>query len=158
FHTEQNPAKDSKPISHLVAQNGDRLPIQWRPADSMTQFLPRLSAWVDLPACGYRVFELAHGDVAGPAQFSPAVMVNGKGFGLTSIKVDSTELLAGPMGLVVIEDKSDTWAHGVSAFRDEIGRPTLESASVIEDGPQTRVTRQRGRWRNSEIIVDVAQF
>ena len=28
----------------------------------MTPFVPRLSAWVELPACGYKVFELAHGE------------------------------------------------------------------------------------------------
>jgi len=158
FHTEQNPANDPEPISHLVAESGAPVPIQWRPADSMTQFWPRLSAWVELPACGYRVFNLAHGDPPGPAEFPERAVVNRSGFGLSSIKVDGGELLASAMSLVVIADKSDTWAHGVNSFRDELGRPTFESATVIENGAHTRVTRQRGRWRDSEIVIDVAEF
>src|SRR5437868_7734456 len=94
FHTEQNPAKDAKPISHLVAANGDLIPIQWRPADSMTQFWPRLSAWVDVPPCGYRVYELAHGDLAPAAAFATFAIVNERGFGLSSLKAaDGAELL-----------------------------------------------------------------
>jgi alpha-mannosidase len=59
---------------------------------------------------------------------------------------------------VVIEDTSDTWAHGVDAFRKVIGRPTLESTQVLEDGPVVRVVRQKGRWRNSLIILDVVTW
>src|SRR5205823_804099 len=159
FHTEQNPAKDSPPISHLVAPDGDHIPIQWRPADSMTQFWPRLSAWVDVPACGYRVYELAHGDLAPATAFATFATVNERGLGLSSLKAtDGAELLAAPIGLVVIADPSDTWAHGVNSFRQEIGRPTFEAASVVENGPQTRVIRQRAHWRDSEIICDIAYF
>jgi alpha-mannosidase len=71
---------------------------------------------------------------------------------------DGTELLAGPLGLIAISDTSDTWAHGISQFRQEIGRPMLVSSTVVEDGPVTRVTRQRARWQDSEIVLDIAQF
>jgi alpha-mannosidase len=71
---------------------------------------------------------------------------------------DGTELLAGSVGLVAIADSSDTWAHGINRFRRQIGRPTLVSSTVIENGPVTRVTRQRARWQDSEIVLDIAQF
>jgi alpha-mannosidase len=62
------------------------------------------------------------------------------------------------LGLVVISDPSDTWGHGIIKFRQEIARPQFVSSQQIEDGPVTRVTRQRARWNNSEIILDIAQF
>ena len=43
-------------------QGRHKVPIQWRPSASMTTFVPRLSAWVELLPCGYKVFDLAHGD------------------------------------------------------------------------------------------------
>ena len=125
----------------------------------MSLFVPRLSAWVDLPACGYKVFELAHGQEPAAEPYSNQVTVSDSGFGISSLKAeDGTELLAAPVGLVAISDTSDTWAHGINQFRQEIGRPTLISSTVVENGPVTRVTRQRARWQDSEIVLDIAQF
>ena len=125
----------------------------------MSTFFPRLSAWVELPPCGYKVFTLEHGDPPAPDRYRDFCSVSDSGFGISSLKArDGTELLAGPLGLIAIADTSDTWAHGISQFRQEMGRPTFVSSTVIEDGPVTRVTRQRARWQSSEIVLDIAQF
>jgi alpha-mannosidase len=167
FHTERNPSLNpwvqtpagTIPITHLETKDGQKVPMQLRPADSMTQIWPRLSAWVDLPACGYKVFEIAHGTPPETEAYSTLFSVNDKGFGISSLKSsDGRELLSGPVGLVVIGDPSDTWAHGIDRFRQEMGRPQFLSSQQIEDGPVTRVTRQRAKWNNSEIILDIAQF
>jgi alpha-mannosidase len=162
FHTDDDPTKDptgNSKITHLKSQSGAATPIQWRPADNMAQFLPRLSAWVDLPACGYQVFELAHGDVPEAIPLKSFITPSEVGFGISSLKTtDGTELLAAPIGLVVMSDTSDTWAHGISQFRQEMGRPKLYSSSVVETGPLTRVTRHRARWQDSDIVLDIAQF
>jgi alpha-mannosidase len=124
----------------------------------MTNFVPRLSAWVDLPPCGYKVFELAHGDAPKADDFPTTFTVSNSGFGISSVKAeDGTELLASPVGLIAIADTGDTWAHGIDSFRLEMGRPTLMSSTVIENGPITRVTRQIARWMDSEIVLDIAQ-
>jgi alpha-mannosidase len=163
FHTDDNPS-GTAPVTHLKAQSGESIPIQWRPADNMSLFLKRLSAWVDLPPLGYKVFELAHGTLPAPNPLSDTyknalISPSEAGFGISSLKaVDGTELLSAPIGLVVIADTSDTWAHGISQFRHEMGRPMLISSSVIETGPVTKVTRQRARWQDSEIVLDIAQF
>jgi alpha-mannosidase len=158
FVTEENPSGHT-PITHLSSRDGKKIPIQWRPSASMTNFLPRLSAWVDLPPCGYQVLELSHGDSPAPYDYSDSFHISETGFGISSLKAkDGTELLAGPLGLVVISDTSDTWGHDIKEFRQEVGRPTLISSSLIEDGPVTRVTRQRARWMQSEIVLDIAQF
>lgn len=167
FHAEKIPGGNPwravpdgvVPITHLETRDGQKLPIQWRPSDSMTQVYPRLSAWVDLPACGYKVLELAHGTPPETQPFGEHFALNEEGFGVSSLKAaDGRELLAAPVRLVVIGDASDTWGHGVTKFRQELGRPALTSAQRIEDGPVTRVTRHRARWNNSEIVLDVAQF
>ncbi|MFL6211274.1 MAG: alpha-mannosidase [Pyrinomonadaceae bacterium] len=165
YHTDRDPsvppwaAPTQNPITHLLTQDKQKVPMQFRPADSMTQFWPRLTAWVDLPACGYKVLELAHGAAPDTPPYDNFFSVNDSGFGLSSLKAaDGKELLSAPVGLVVISDPSDTWAHGIAKFRAEMGRPTFVSAQQIEDGPVTRVTRQRARWHDSEIVLDIAQF
>ena len=167
YHTERNPGLNPwvpapagiPPITHLESREGEKFALQFRPSDSMTQIWPRLSAWVDLPACGYRVFELIHGTPPDTPPYSNFFSINEQGFGVSSLKsADGKELLAGPIGLVVIGDPSDTWGHGITRYRQEIGRPQLISSQQIEDGPVTRVTRQRAKWNNSEIVVDIAQF
>ena len=158
YYTESNPSGHA-PITHLASKDGVKTPVQWRPSVSMTQFFKRLSAWVELPACGYKVFELAHGEAPLPEKFKGMATVSETGFGISSLRAaDGTELLAGSLGLVVISDMSDTWAHDIPEFRQEIGRPALVSSSVVEDGPVTRVTRHRARWQSSEIVLDIAEF
>ena len=158
YYTDRDPT-DKSPITCLSSKDGARIPVQWRPSASMTNFFPRLSAWVELPPCGYKVFALAHGDPPAPEGYRDFISVSDSGFGISSVKAkDGTELLAGPIGLVAISDTSDTWAHGINQFRQEMGRPMLVSSAVVENGPVTRVTRHRASWQNSEIILDIAEF
>jgi alpha-mannosidase len=167
YHTEKIPGGNPwravpegvVPVTHMETADGKKVPIQWRPSDSMTQVYPRVSAWVELPACGYKVLELVHGTPPDAEPFNSFFEVSDRGFGISSLKTaDGKELLAAPVGLVVIGDTSDTWGHGVTKFRQEVGRPQLLSSQQIEDGPVTRVTRQRARWNDSEIVLDIAQF
>ncbi len=143
----------------LTSKDGGKISAQWRPSPSMMSQIPRLSAWVELPPCGYKVFELSHGEAPAPESYKDFFSVSDSGFGISSLKAeDGTELLAGSVGLVAIADSSDTWAHNIARFRREIGRPTLVSSTVIENGPVTRVTRQRARRQDTEIVLDIAQF
>ncbi|HJQ31300.1 MAG TPA: glycoside hydrolase family 38 C-terminal domain-containing protein [Pyrinomonadaceae bacterium] len=168
YHTEKIPGGNPwravpegvVPVTHMETADRQKVAIQWRPSDSMTQVYPRVSAWVDVPAFGYKVLELVHGTPPDTAPFNTEIFtVNERGFGISSLKsADGRELLAAPLGLVVISDTSDTWGHGVQRFRQEMGRPQFVSSQTIEDGPVTRVTRQRARWQNSEIVLDIAQF
>ncbi|HUN86566.1 MAG TPA: glycoside hydrolase family 38 C-terminal domain-containing protein [Terracidiphilus sp.] len=158
YYAERNP-EGTGTITHLRSKGGEKIPVQWRPSASMTTFFPRLSAWVELPPCGYKVFELAHGEAPKGEAYSDFAKISETGFGISSLKAeDGTELLAGAVGMVAIGDTSDTWAHGIDQFRLELGRPALVSSTMIEDGPVTRVTRQRAKWQDSEIVLDIAQF
>ncbi len=158
FHMEQNPDHLGL-ITHLKGKDGAGVPVQFRPPDSMTNSMPRLTAWVDLPAFGYKVFELAHGVPPEPLPYANRITVSQTGFGISSLRAEEgTELLAGSIGLVALSDTSDTWSHDVRQFRQEMGRPMLVSAAVVENGPVTRVTRHRATWLNSEIILDIAEY
>lgn len=158
-YLEYIPSPGSGPITHLKAEDGTLIPAQTRPSPSMTNFFPRLAAWVDLPAFGYRVFSEESGTPPAAPAYHSLASVAQNAFGISSLKADDgTELLASPLGLVVIDDPSDTWAHGIDRFRNEIGRPTFVSSKLVEDGPVVRVTRQRLRWQQSEIGVDIHQF
>jgi alpha-mannosidase len=158
-HLPWEPNTPKTEITHLAAKDGTRVPLQWRPSQSMTNFFQRMSAWVELPACGYKVFELKHGEPPVPEAYKNFFKASDSAVGISSFKAaDGAELLAAPIGLVAIKDTSDTWAHGIKQFREELGRPTFVSSAVIEDGPVTRVTRQRAKWQDSEIVLDIAQF
>jgi alpha-mannosidase len=147
--------KASGPM-YLATKDGQRIATQWRPSPSMTNFFPRLSAVIELPPCGYKVLELCHGDAAATDQYSGSFKISESGFGISSLKAqDGTELLAGAVGVVAIKDTSDTWAHGVASFREEIGRPAFDSASVVEDGPLTRIARHRAHWQDSVIVLNL---
>jgi alpha-mannosidase len=161
FYAARNPGNALTPFTHLETKEKQKIPIQWRPPESMTLGgEPKLSAWVDLPACGYKVLELVRGTPPTAQPYnSDLFAVSEQGFGISSLKTsDGKEMFAGPLGLVVIADSSDTWSHGVSKFRQEIGRPQLVSSGVIEDGAVVRVTRQRAKWNNSDICMDILQY
>jgi alpha-mannosidase len=153
------PGRRESPITCLRGQDGSRIPVQVRPSESMTTFYTRLAAWVDLPAFGYRVFSEGF-DAAPPSPaYGSSITVQEKAFGISSLKASNgVELLASQIGLVVIADSSDTWSHGIDQFREEMGRPELVSSKVVEDGPVLRVTRQKLRWQQSEIAVDISTF
>ena len=156
---EYHPGKGKEPITHLQAKDGTKIHIQMRPSDSMTYFYPRLSTWVNLPPLGYRVFTEESGTPPPDPAYSSFASISENGFGLSSLKApDGTELLASQFGLVVIADPSDTWAHGINQFRNEIGRPLLQSSTIVEDGPVVRTTRQVLHWQQSKIAVDIATF
>jgi len=55
------------------------------------------------------------------------------------------------MSLKVMKDESDTWSHGVPAFRQEAGEFRAAAAPVLEEsGPVRACLRTHLRWHNSE--------
>jgi alpha-mannosidase len=160
YLTDVDPSKKGSPISCLETPEGKKTPLQWMPSvDLLTARWLQLCAWVDLPACGYRVFELAHGTPPEPEPHKDFFTISESGFGISSLQTaDGKELLAGPINLVVIGDTSDAWGHGIDKFRREVGRPQFVSSDVVADGPVMRVTRQKAKWNNSSILLDIMQF
>jgi alpha-mannosidase len=169
------------PITHLQSPDGQTIPIQWLAGDA--NFGPwglewgKLAAAVPLPAGGYRTFRVvtdgsstpAHktGDGGLPAttQFEKreatqaASRILAPTPALASLSTpDGTDVLTAPLGIVIIEDKSDTWAHYVDGFQDEIGRAETTSLERLEDGPLLSIHRQKLRWGKSEFWLDVLRY
>jgi len=58
----------------------------------------------------------------------------------------------GTGGLIVLDDPSDTWSHGVDRFRDEIGRFEMVGIpEVCEWGPLRWRVRTQGAWGDSWV-------
>jgi alpha-mannosidase len=145
-------------ITQLRAADGSTTPLQWRDSDGMMPWPHRVSARVELPPCGYRVFELVNGTPATFPMINSFVRVADREWGITMLKThDGKELLQEPIGLVVIDDRNDTWAHDVVSFRDVIGRPTWTTTVVVESGPLVRTTRQIATWKSSTITMDTIE-
>ena len=152
--------RNGPPVTHLKAQDGTKIAAQVRPPESMATVHKRLAAWVDLPAFGYKVFSEETDDAPeAAAGYGSSISVSDDSFGVFSLMAaDGAELLASSIGLVAISDTSDVWGNGVDSFRTDIGRPTLISSKVVEDGPVMRVRRQWLKWRQSDIAVDIVTY
>jgi alpha-mannosidase len=55
---------------------------------------------------------------------------------------------------LVIEDPSDTWSHGIDAFRQVAGRFKKVGAEVLETGPVRGCLSVRYAWRDSLLILE----
>ena len=55
---------------------------------------------------------------------------------------------------VVIEDRSDTWGHGVFTFDDEIAVMAAESVRLVENGAVRSVIRVKYRYKDSFVTQD----
>lgn len=151
----------------LRDHEGTEVPIQWVNDLMPRMWIATLVAQVELPPCGYRVLEVGHGRPPAPLPWLDNCKPCDDRLGIASLlATDGRELLAGPISLVVIEDRSNAFGHGASVeqefylrqFRREAGRPTFVSSKVVEDGPVLRITRQRARWKTSDIVLDIIQF
>lgn len=68
-------------------------------------------------------------------------------------KVRNIEMLSDMANVpIVIDDQSDTWSHGVDAFRNEIGKFLIEGdVEIIETGPVRVTLKVKSQWGNSKI-------
>ncbi|HRX42875.1 MAG TPA: glycoside hydrolase family 38 C-terminal domain-containing protein, partial [Clostridia bacterium] len=129
-----------------------------------------------MPSLGYRVFNTFRKKA--PMEFKseeyPIVTedtIENKWFRLTFDKVtgymsslydkvNSIEVLKAPSAIpIVIDDGgSDTWAHGIFAFRKEAGRFGKASLSIMEKGPLRAVLRVRAYYGSSWITQDFTVY
>lgn len=75
-------------------------------------------------------------------------------------KRNNVEILknVGAIPIVLDEYDSDTWAHGVFEFRNEIGVFTDARISLIEKGPIRAIIRVSSRYNNSLLIQDFTLY
>lgn len=68
------------------------------------------------------------------------------------------ELLRAPVSAVVLRDDSDTWSHGVTAYRDVVGRFGDASVELVECGPVRAVLRVCSRFGDSTLWQDICLY
>ena len=128
----------------------------------------QLSLTADLPALGYRVYRLmphAARGAFGTVTASDHSLENDN----LHLEIDpmtgyvvrlfdrraSVEVFSAAAAVpVVIDDKSDTWAHDVTAFDDVIGAFIATNVRLVEHGPVQSVIRVTSSYRSSSMTHD----
>ncbi|HWI66087.1 MAG TPA: glycoside hydrolase family 38 C-terminal domain-containing protein [Symbiobacteriaceae bacterium] len=159
----------------LVDDQGRQIPWQGvRSLATVSSWRRRLCFVADLPPMGYRTYRLL--TKAAPArQEFPAVQAEGAVLENARLrleidpatgtikslldKVAQFEVIAGGGArAAVIEDKSDTWSHGVTVFDKEIGEFRVKSVKLVEHGPVKAVLRVESEYGNSTLMQDFSLY
>jgi alpha-mannosidase len=146
----------------------DGVPLQLtRPLTTMSSARARLVFPADVPALGYRVYRLSKGAIEGAdavratrsslendhvlLELNPAT-----GRIVRLVHKASGADLAAPHArhAVVVNDLSDTWGHGVSAYDDELGEFEPSSVRLLENGSVRAILRVDSRWGGSTMRED----
>lgn len=151
----------------IVDDKGRVVPMQKiRPLTTMSGLRARLTFPAELPSLGYRTYlvrPFAVEHESPPAsetrleneqlllELDPAT---GRIARLV-LKATGDDLAApDAKHAVVIDDPSDTWGHGITAYDAEIGELELVSLELLEHGPVRSVVRVESRWGASTLRED----
>jgi alpha-mannosidase len=157
----------------LLDDEGTPTPMQLvRSEATVTGWRRRVALIADLPPLGWRVYRFARG-TAPPAPPSAEdwtvdeLSAEGRRFHvrldpergcLASVfdKERELEVFSGPASRgVVIDDPSDTWAHGVVRFDRIIGELSGTSVARVEHGPVRTVLRAESAFGRSTVVQEV---
>jgi alpha-mannosidase len=76
---------------------------------------------------------------------------------LLDVRTGRSFVRPGCGGVVVLDDPSDTWSHGIDAFREEVGQfEVVGRPEVVEWGPLRWTLRVLGEWGQSWIIQEIS--
>jgi alpha-mannosidase len=156
----------------LLDHRGEEVPIQVdRILFRGSRLFAEATLIAEVPALGYRVYHperKPRAAVASEVSASGATIENehyrltidpATG-GIASLldKTNGVEAMTGGAApLVVIGDPSDTWSHGIAAFRDEIGRFHCGGrVAVIERGPIRAALRVTSTWGDSTVVQEIS--
>jgi alpha-mannosidase len=153
--------------AHVVDDEGEAVPMQLtRPLTTMSSARGRLVFPVDVPPLGYRVYRVRKGAVEGEPLLARGTTVENAHLLLEldaatgriarlMLKETGADL-AGPEGshAVVIDDRSDTWGHGVRAYDSVAGEFECTSVRLLERGPVRAIVRVESRYRSSTLRED----
>lgn len=164
-----------KPCTYrtAVSPTGERLPIQSVRAERTNHETDKFDGlfMATVPAMGYTVYRLHSDETSVPTENPFTVGENFVSNGLLRMTfdgqsgelcslVDETsgrELLGASARLRLFDDEeSDTWAHGLVAYTNEIPLTVTGNVRVIEQGPVRTVVRTEQPFANSRIVRDYA--
>jgi len=152
----------------LVDADGAAVPLQLtRSLTTMSGNRARLVFPVDVPPLGYRLYTIHRGALEddAPARSRETTLENehvlveldpATGRIARLVHKESGSGLAAPAAphAVVVNDLSDTWGHGVSAYDDVAGEFECVSVRLIESGPVRSIVRVESRYGGSALRED----
>ena len=136
----------------------------------------RLSFISELPSMGYRTFRVYKSKEPRPERELPQALSAGDTFietpqfrmdidplnGAISRlydKLAGTEVFSGSAALpVVLEDRSDTWAHNVFRFNQPAGEFKATSVRLVENGPVKAVIRVISEYGRSRLVQNFCLY
>ncbi|MFL6035915.1 MAG: alpha-mannosidase [Gaiellaceae bacterium] len=153
--------------AHVVDDEGQEVPVQLaRSLTTMSGQRARLVFPVEVPPLGYRTYRVKKGTVEWESPPATDTRLENE---QVLVEVDErsgriAKLVHKPSGVdvaapakphaVVIDDRSDTWGHGVVAYDDEAGEFECESVRLLENGPVRSIVRVESRYGDSTLRED----
>jgi alpha-mannosidase len=153
--------------AHVVDDEGQEVPVQLaRSLTTMSGQRARLVFPVEVPPLGYRTYRVKKGTVEWESPPATDTRLENE---QVLVEVDErsgriAKLVHKPSGVdvaapakphaVVIDDRSDTWGHGVVAYDDEAGEFGCESVRLLENGPVRSIVRVESRYGDSTLRED----
>jgi alpha-mannosidase len=151
----------------VVDDEGEVVPVQKiRPLTTMSGLRARLAFPVELPPLGYRTYRVRPFAVEHESPAASETRLENEHLLLELVpatgriarlvlKATGADLAApAARHAVVIDDPSDTWGHGITAYDAEAGEFELVSVKLLEHGPVRSVIRVESRWGASTLRED----
>jgi alpha-mannosidase len=151
----------------LVDEDGEPVPMQaTRSLTTMSGLRGRFVFPVDLPPLGYRTYRVKKGSRDWDSMTASDTRLENEHLLLeldptkgriAKLVLKSTGVdLAAPAAkhAVVIDDRSDTWGHGVVSFDDEAGEFECRRVRLIENGPVRAILRVESEYGGSTLRED----
>lgn len=152
---------------HVVDDAGEPVPMQLtRPLATMSGMRSRFCFPVELPPLGYRTYRVRLGVVDGEAiacsdthlenayvrvELDPA---SGRLAKLVHEASGADLAAPGSPHAVVVDDRSDTWGHGVVAYDQVAGEFECVGVRLLEQGPVRGIVRVESRFGASSLRED----
>jgi alpha-mannosidase len=152
----------------LVDSGGAAVPLQLtRSLTTMSGNRARLVFPADVPPLGYRLYTIHRGALEEGAAVPPQETTLENEHVLVELDPATGRIarlvhkasgadVAAPAAAhaVVVNDLSDTWGHGVSAYDDAAGEFECVSVRLIESGPVRSIVRVESRYGESTLRED----
>ncbi len=161
-----------KPGVVLLDEADQEIPFQTVQSAASCNGRTRIVFVADLPSLGWRTYRFAvrnsqkvfqpvvSDQTSAENQWFRIVFDEATGYIRSFVKKnDGTEYFCAPAAVpVVIEDKSDTWSHGVRIFDKKIGEFRAVRVRRVECGPVKAVIRVISEYGNSRITQDFSVY
>lgn len=156
----------------LVDEKDEPVPLQPVRSKASCKGRVRLCFIAELPSMGYRTYRLvirqtkkefknveATDSSASNDWFKVDWNKEDGYINSLRLKGDAAEYFSAPAAVpVVIEDKNDTWAHGIIRYEKEIGRFKAVSVKRTEHGPVKSVIRVISEYESSRLIQEFSVY